>query len=200
METGGVSRSENPPPSLAEALVTYSSAIEAFVARGAGRLVHREAVEDLAQGVCLRMLERADSFEWRSELEFLSWTKVVVGSYLNTRRQYWNAARRNAGHVLRVSLGGRSDRSHAGVDPASLRTGPATFAARRDQMHVATQAMSMLLDRDQRIIEHERNGLSITEIGQELGLTTEAAGRARLRAHGRFHRAFELLLRADYDG
>ncbi len=183
-------------PTLAEALVEHSSTIEAYVTRGAGALVRRETLEDLAQGVRLRMLECADAFEWRSEPEFLGWAKTVVASYLNTRRQYWNAARRNAGHVLRVSLGGHSDGSQGGIDPESFRTGPATFADRRDQMHLATQAMAMLLDRDQRILELERKGLSTADIAEELSLTAESAGRARSRAHQRFHRAFELLLRA----
>lgn len=180
---------------LAEAVVRYSDAIDTLVEHRAGGLSRREALEDLAQGAKLRMLGASGSFEWLSEPQFLGWARTVVESYLNSRRDYWNAARRNAGHVLRITLGSEST-PRMGVDPRSLRTGPATFADRRDQMHLATQAMAMLLDRDQLLLELDRRGASLEEIGRELGLTAESAGRARLRAQTRFHRAFELLLRA----
>lgn len=180
-------------PDLEQLVLERSDQVEAVVRRHAGALLRLETVDDLAQGARLRVLEYGSAFEWRGDAAFDGWLATVVRNHLNDRRAYWNAARRNAGHLLRVSVAGpNSQPGTRGVEPISSRTGPLTFAERRDQVDIAMQALATLLPRDQEILQMERTGASIGEIADALDLTADAAGRARLRALDRFRRAFEL--------
>ncbi|MEM1448504.1 MAG: sigma-70 family RNA polymerase sigma factor [Planctomycetota bacterium] len=180
------------PPDLEELVLARAGLVEALIRRYAGSLLRLETIDDLAQGSTLRLLESGGGFEWRGDDAFDGWVATIVRNYLNDRRSYWNAARRNAGHLLRVSLAGPETGTTRGVEPISSRTGPLTFAERRDQIDVAMQALSTLLPRDQEILALERTGASIGEIAESLGLSTDTAGKARLRALERFRRAFEL--------
>ena len=183
------------PPDLEQLVIEHSDHVEAVVRRHAGSLLRLETVEDLAQGARLRILESAGAFEWRGEAAFDGWLATLVRNHLNDRRSYWNAARRNAGHLLRVSLAGPQSGVSRGVEPISSRTGPLTFAERRDQVDVAMQALATLLPRDQELLEFERRGASIQEMADALDLTLDSAGRARLRALERFRRAYDLFER-----
>ncbi|MEM9379759.1 MAG: sigma-70 family RNA polymerase sigma factor [Planctomycetota bacterium] len=180
------------PPDLEQLVLSRAALVEALVRRYAGSLLRLETVDDLAQGSTLRLLERGGAFEWRGDEAFDGWVATIVRNFLNDRRSYWNAARRNAGHLLRVSLAGPDSGTTRGVEPISSRTGPLTFAERRDQVDVAMQALATLLPRDQEILALERTGASIGDIASSLGLTADSAGKARLRALERFRRAFDL--------
>lgn len=182
-------------PRLDELLVQRAAALEALVRRHAGALVRHESHEDLAQGVRLRLLERADVFEWRGDAPFAAWLETVVRNELNGRRAYWNAARRAAGHLLRLTQGPASTGAPAGVQPAAQRTGPLSFAERRDQLDLALAAMETLLPRDQQILELERAGATTSDLAAALDLPEPSAAKARQRALQRFRRAYELLSR-----
>lgn len=183
------------PPDLEQLILERSELVEAVVRRHAGSLLRLETVDDLAQGARLSVLQSADAFDWRGPSAFDGWIATVVRNHLNDRRSYWNAARRNAGHLLRVSLAGPQSGVTKGVEPISSRTGPLTFAERRDQVDVAMQALATLLPRDQELLELERQGATIQEVADALELTLDSAGRARLRALDRFRRAFDLFER-----
>lgn len=185
----------DPSPDFEQLVLERSDRIEAVVRRYAGALLRIETVDDLAQDARLRALERRDAFEWRGPEAFDGWLRTVVRSHLEDRRVYWNAARRNAGHLLRVSLAAPESGAPRGVEPISSRTGPLTFAERRDQMELAMQALATLLPRDQRILELERADATVEELAEELDVTPTAAARARLRALDRFRRAFDLYSR-----
>ena len=123
---------------------------------------------------------------------FHVWLEAVVRNELNARRAYWNAARRAAGHLLRITSGPVT-RAGGGLNPSAAATGPLSFAERRDQVDVALRAAETLLPRDQAILEMERKGGSIAEIAAEFAMSKAAAGKARQRALDRFRRAFELI-------
>ena len=71
-----------------------------------------------------------------------------------------------------------------------------TWAEARDQHAFAVRAINALLPRDQQIVEWLREGRSDADLAESLGVTAEAAARARLRAIERFRRAYELLVRS----
>lgn len=179
-----------PDPTLQDLLVERASLLDALVRRHGGALLRKESVDDLAQGIRVRLLEKQSAFEWRGEAAFGGWLEAVVRNELNGRRAYWNAARRAAGHVLRLTVGPQST-GHVGVQPAASLTGPLSFAERRDQIDLALEAMETLLPRDQSILELERGGASVAEVAEALDLTAAAAAKARQRALDRFRRAFE---------
>ncbi len=188
-------RNMDEPPDLEQLILERSNHVEAVVRRHAGSLLRLETVDDLAQGARLSILQSIDVFEWRGDEAFDGWVATVVRNHLNDRRAYWNAARRNAGHLLRVSLAGPQSGVAMGIEPISSRTGPLTFAERRDQVDVAMQALATLLPRDQELLELERQGATVEEIATALDLTPGSAGRARLRALDRFRRAYDLFER-----
>ncbi len=182
-------------PTLEELLVQHQGdMIRRLRRRGAG-LLRYESEEDLAQGVHLRALQGADNFEYRGENAFFAFLASLVRAHVSDRHEYWMAARRNGGAMVRVTqVGPRSDPGHApGVDPTAGITGPVTFAQRRDQLALAAQAVDVLLPRDQKLVAMIQEGLTIEEIAQALELSYDAAERARLRAIERFKKSYELL-------
>ncbi|MCK6459941.1 MAG: hypothetical protein L6Q95_08615, partial [Planctomycetes bacterium] len=72
------------------------------------------------------------------------------------------------------------------MDPAATATGPSTFAARREHLKLAVQALAALPPRDRDLVK------STSEDAERLGLRYDAAKQARLRALGRFRKAFDL--------
>ncbi|MEL6714850.1 MAG: sigma-70 family RNA polymerase sigma factor [Planctomycetota bacterium] len=183
-------------PNLEELLVERARELDALVRRHAGALLARETAEDLAQSIRLRILERSDGFEWRGEAAFGAWLRTVARNELDARRAHWNAARRSAGRLLRLTYGPASG-AEAGraAQPADGATGPLSFAERRDLVDLAVRALETLPDRDQRLVELTQSGATTREIGERLGLGLEAATKARQRALERFRRAFELIAR-----
>lgn len=180
-----------PSPRLTELIVERSQDLDRLVRRYAGALLTRETIEDLAQTVRLKLLESEATFEWRGDAAFHSWLETVVRNELNARRTYWNAARRAAGHLLRITS--NPGMTGGGIQPRADATGPVSFAERRDQVDLAVRAIETLLPRDQEILEMERAGASIADIASKLALSEAAAGKARQRALERFRRAFELI-------
>ena len=181
-----------PSPHLNDLIVERSADLDRLVKRYAGALTNRETLDDLSQMIRLKLLESETVFEWRGAAAFHSWLEAVVRNELNARRAYWNAARRAAGHLLRITSG-PGTRTGGGIQPSAAATGPLSFAERRDQVDLALRASETLLPRDQSILEMERKGASIAEIAAQLDLSEAAASKARQRALDRFRRSFELI-------
>ena len=80
-------------------------------------------------------------------------------------------------------------------DPPSPCTGPVSFAVREEEVDIALQAIAVLKDRDQKLVEWMSEGLTTGEIAERLEISPNAAERARQRAIERFRKAYELLLR-----
>ena len=75
------------------------------------------------------------------------------------------------------------------------RTGPSTFADRREQIVLAMKALSFLSPRDQRYVTAYRDGMSVTELAAQLGVAYDAARVGQTRALERFRKSFALLAR-----
>lgn len=191
-------------PSLESLLVRDRPKLLEFVARQAGApLLRFESAEDLVQGVHHEALRGADRFEWRGEEEFTGWLRLVAKRYLAGRRDYWFAMKRNGGALLRLSWvaedgnrnaspgGGGSDRR-----PADTRTGPLTFAFRREQIVLATRAAAMLMPRDRDIVNWCVEGVELDEQAARLGISRKAAEHARDAALERLRKVFRLVSQA----
>jgi RNA polymerase sigma factor (sigma-70 family) len=181
-------------PSLESLLISQREALARIVRRQGGGLLRYESVEDLVQGVHMHALRVEERFEYRGEKEFLGWLARIAKQHIADRHDYWSARKRNAGKLLRITAsGGGSSTRTRGVQPAASGPGPATFALRREMFVVATKAISLLLPRDQQIIQWIAEDVSIDETAQRLGVSYDAAERARLRAIERFRKTFRLL-------
>jgi RNA polymerase sigma factor (sigma-70 family) len=183
---------------LGALLVRERAALLRLVERRAGgALLRLETAEDLVQGISAHALARAERVELRDERALVSWVHEVALHYLDDRRAHWSTLKRNGERVLRLTF---SDSTEPGLEPlrelATSATGPSTFAARREQLTLAAQALALLLPRDRELVDALCQGLTAREHGEQLGLSAAAAERARSRALERFRRAFELVLRS----
>jgi RNA polymerase sigma factor (sigma-70 family) len=183
---------------LGALLVRERAALLRFVERRAGgSLLRVETAEDLVQGVCSHALSQSDHVEVRDERSLLSWVFEVALHFLQDRREHWTALKRGGAAALRFTF---SDPSEPDLGPlrelASSATGPSTFAARREQLTLAAQALALLLPRDRELVVGMCSGLTSREHGERLGLSAAAAERARSRALERFRRAFALVLKS----
>ena len=78
-------------------------------------------------------------------------------------------------------------------EPASSRTSPSMYAARREQLVLLSKAMSTLGDRDRELLKMASEGCSVAEQASALDISHEAAQRACLRAFERLGKAFRLI-------
>lgn len=190
-------RSQEPTPSLEALVVEHGRWIEAAVRRQAGWLLRVDDLEDLVQDVELRALSRKDQFVFQGDGPLKAWLSLMVKQHLADRRRYWDASRRSAGPMLRVSGVGSPSSLAGGVMPEEAGPGPRTWAEARDQYTFAMRAIDALLPRDQDLLAWMREGVTDQEIGRRLDVAPESAGRARTRAVERFRRAYELMARSD---
>jgi len=181
---------------LEELLPRHRDSLQAFLERHGGRVLRFETAEDLVQAVHLRALEGAARFSFRGERAFLEWMYAVARSHLADRHAYWLALRRSPGALVRLTRGATTGGGAAAPEPPRDATGPATFAERRDELELAYAALAALLERDQRLVRWSCDGREIREIAKELGVSYDAAERARLRALERFRKAYRLARRA----
>jgi len=182
---------------LAELVAGRHETLVRYCLRNAGRLLRFETAEDLAQGVQLAALRRAESFEMRSDGELDAWLFTLARGYLADRLRYWSRLKRHSGALLRITSAdpGTTADPRAVAEPVVVRTGPSTFASRREQIVIAMKALSFLSPRDQRLVTAYRDGLSIAETAERLGLAYDAARVAQTRALERFRKSFALLTR-----
>ncbi len=188
------------PPGQAEfdlpgRLSAHAGQLLGFVRREAGAALLRfDAPEDLVQGVHQEALRAAAQFEWRGEEAFLGWLYQIARRHMSGRRDYWFALKRNCVGALRLTWTG-SDGSVRQANLADTATGPATFAQRREQLVLMTRAIALLLPRDREIVRWTSDGVSLEDQALRLGVTADAAARARSRAIERLRKTFELVSR-----
>lgn len=176
------------PAELARLLRAHEAVVAAIVRSEAGvTLLRFDSVEDLVQGTLHEAVRSAESLEWRGEAAFVSWLCTIARRHLGSRRDYWFAGKRFHGNLLRLTLSGSA------ASPAGSRPGPATFAFRREQLVLARKAVALLMDRDQKLVTWAAEGVSASEMATRLGISPDAAEKARERALDRLRKAFDLL-------
>ena len=178
-------------PALSRRLEQHRSTLLRFVSiKGRGLLRH-ESAEDLVQGIHLRAMNTGASMKEAAPNELLAWLQVVARRHIADRYDYWTALRRHASRVIRISVsGGDASGRPRGVDPAGQRTGPATFAERREQVEIMTRVLDGLSPRDREILRAVGAGGGNDELAARLGVSYEAAEVAKRRAMDRLRRAF----------
>ena len=179
-------------------LAAQRETLSGFVRRRAGKLLLRlETAEDLAQGICAHLLERAQSPDSAADEARRAWLFTASERWLSDRRDHWSALKRRGGEVLRLAGGGGHDSADLDVvrELAASVTGPSTFAIRREQLALAALALDMLLPRDRRVIEGVVAGLDLAEQARALELGRDAMEKARQRALARFRNCFEIARR-----
>ena len=179
---------------LPELLVRYRPDLLRFVERRAGSLLRFETTEDLLQGIHLRALEHKAGFAFQGREPFLKWLHTVARNYIGARRAHWNALKRRPAGLFRLTRNAGSDPG-AVAEPPGTATGPSTFADRREQLTIAVKALAVLLPRDQQLVRWSSEGLDSGAMAERLGISRDAADRARLRALERFRKAHRLLAR-----
>ena len=172
---------------LAALLERHRAWLVSFVEREGSGLLRYEGVDDLVQGIHLRAVAAGERFEYRGEGDFLGWLATIARRQIAARHEYWTALRRRAGKALRLSLSGSQ-----AIDPPGTATGPATRAVRREQVEIAMRALSALFPKDQELIRAALDGVALEETARSLGLSYEAAKKARLRAIQRFRQTYAL--------
>ena len=178
---------------LEELLVQHAPRVLSFVRNHANTLLAYESIEDLVQGAHVRVIEQQENFRYRSEPEFFSWLFTIVRGHLADRHDYWAAWKRRSGRVLRFTM---SQGSEGGVPfPAGTKTGPGTFAERRELLAIATRALAALPDRDQQLVQWNAEQVPLTEQAERLAMSYAAVQKAGLRAQERFRKTFELMMR-----
>jgi len=182
-------------PDLASLLETHRASLLRFVEREGSGLLKYEAADDLVQGVHVRAVAAADRFEYRSDREFLGWIQQVARQHIASRHEYWSALRRKAGKMLRLSFSGTGSAGSAGLEVAASATGASTVASRREQIAIAMRALAVLFPKDQEVVRWVVDDLPIAEMAERLGVSYEAAKKAKLRALERFRSTFELIVR-----
>ena len=187
---------EDPAPALGELLERHRDALRRLVERRGKGLLSFESPDDLVQGIHLRALEVADRFAYRGEREFLGWIARLARQHFADRHEYWSALKRNPRGLLRLSslastLGARP---RPGAPP-SPTPGPATLASRREEVDLALRAIGLLLPRDQMLVRWIGEDLPIAEVASRLGISPDAAERARRRAVERLRKAYSLVSR-----
>lgn len=184
-------------PELADLLTEHRAQLLQWLERNASGLLRLETAEDLAQGVHLRALERAHHFHYQGSAEFLGWLLAVAKQHVADRHQHWQAAKRAAGALLRItSGGGTATGAGRGVAPAAASRGPATRAEEGEELKRALAALELLPPRDRELVRGFSEGVDVDVQARSLGIGNEAAQKARARAVVRFQRAFALLQRA----
>jgi RNA polymerase sigma factor (sigma-70 family) len=174
----------------------HRDAVRSLVGREAAGLLRYETAEDLVQAVSLRALEGAAGFEYRGEAAFLAWLRTVARSCLSDRRQYWAARKRQCRRLLRYTAG-VPDGLDSAPEPASPGAGPSTVAHRRELVQKVMKTLDLMLPRDRDLLLMTAEGLSVAEQAERLGVSYDAAERARLRALERFRKVFPLVSRAE---
>ncbi len=185
-------------PALEDLLVAKRHAVRAMVAREARGLLRYQSVEDLTQAVVVRALENREQFEYRGDDAFVGWVFTLGRNVLSDRRDHWSALKRRSGVLLRYTASvAASDDPRAVAEPSAEIAGPSTFAARREQIILATRALDLLLPRDRKLVVWSSEGVDIDEQAERLGLSYAAVTQARRRALERLRKSYELVSRRE---
>lgn len=186
---------------IESALVEMRADLTGFLGRNASpTLLRFETSDDLFQGFASQALGRSDRFEDRGEGSAGAWLYELGRNFLRDRHRHWSALKRGSGKVLRSGLGAPissvGQQSGAGSsEPTASQTGPATIAAKREELVLAAKALALLLPRDRQLVEWSAQGMPVGEMAEQLGLTPDAASKARNRALERLRKTHELVLR-----
>jgi len=183
---------------LERVLTDKRASLLRYLESHAAGLLRFESSQDLYGGLVLELLSKAPPFESRSSAEDSAWLHESARYYMANRRRYWSALKRDTGRLMRTGMGGATETgSKELADFAASQTGPSTFAFRREQLVILTQALSILPERDRKLVELAAAGASNEEISEQIETSVSAAAKAKARALERLRKAHELATRSE---
>ncbi len=169
-----------------ETLMTrYRPRIHGLVERSLGaKLRARDAVSDVVQLVCLRVLKGLETFDRRGDARFMDLVTKMTRYEIANRARDGRAAKRNR---PTVPLEGGGDDSQAGVELADDASGVVTNAERRELYAILLERLSDLPAIYREVIVRRKIlGASWRAISERLGRSPaaceELCRRAVLRA------------------
>lgn len=168
------------PFDLEEALTFHRPSLLRFVEREARGLLDRESAEDLVQGIHVRALRAASSYDHVDERGFLNWIATLARRHIADRHEHWVALRRAAPGALHITQTWAG--SGGGVVPMASSLSPGSKVARKEDLERAAAALDRLEPRDRALIEMMVADVELEEIAKRLGIGYEAAKKARQRA------------------
>lgn len=179
---------------LSQLLTVHRARLVGYFERKGRSIRHHESPEDLAQGVALHALANEGYFAYQGERQFIAWMLKVARQHLSRRIEHWGAAKRDAGPMMRITFGVET---HGGAVhmPAAEGPGPATHAGNLEELAIAARAIDGLPPRDREIVRMMTRDVPSNEIAQTLGISAEAASKARRRAIERFRKIYTILER-----
>lgn len=181
-------------PAFRDLLVESRADLVAWVGRHAGRVLRYESADDLVQAIHVRALEHEADFRWRGREPFFAWLHQVARTCLADRHAHWAALRRRPSRLVRLTRAGST--SGAAEEPRAPGPGPSTVASRREDLVRAVRVLDLLLPRDRDLVTWTAEDVDADEQARRLGISRDAAERARRRALERFRKAYELASRS----
>ncbi|MCR9246133.1 MAG: sigma-70 family RNA polymerase sigma factor [bacterium] len=168
---------------LDEVVIRCTPRLRAYVRAHMGaHLRVREDSEDLVQSVCREVLEDIrQGFEYRSRGAFLRWLFTCALNKIRARHRHQNRACRAADREVLFDT----------ADAATLLS-PSRHAIGREQLDRLHAAFDRLSADDKEVVLLTHFvGLDRTELGEELGISTDAARMRLGRAMTRLAELFE---------
>ena len=150
------SEPDAPQHDLGAAIARHRSERVHIVRGRAGALLRFEGATDLVSGLVVELLSRTPDFEERGPEADRAWLFEAARLHLANRRRHWSTLKRETSRLLRTGLQGGSEtgpKSNPIEAFAASQTGPRTFAFRREQLVLLTQATAVLLPHDRRLVE-----------------------------------------------
>jgi RNA polymerase sigma-70 factor (ECF subfamily) len=172
-------------PALEELLMRHLPGLRAYIRLRVGpHLRARESASDVAQSVCVEILENLDRFQYGGEAGFRHWLYTTALRSLENKRAFHGAQKRDVAREVRLSAACASGSSpEALLDIYRSLSTPSGAAMGLEQLERLETAFDRLGDEERELIVLSRLvGFTHREIGERLG---KSEGAARVA----FHRA-----------
>jgi RNA polymerase sigma-70 factor (ECF subfamily) len=157
------------------------------------RLRSKVDIDDLLQEIWLEIHRKIGSFRGRSEREFLTWARRLIGSILaNQVRHYFGTKQRDL--RLERALIDELDQSSRSLNESLVasQSSPSQQAVRREQAVLLADALQDLPeDYREVIILRQLEGLSFPDVARRMDRTENSVKNVWLRALARLRRSLE---------
>jgi RNA polymerase sigma-70 factor (subfamily 1) len=170
------------PPRIEHLLQANLTGLRAFLRLRTGAALRaRLEQSDLVQSVCREVLEGAAAFDFRGDAAFRNWLYTAALRKIVEHDRHMHAARRDARREHAIDADGGADA--AVLQGYAAATTPSLLAMGREGAEKLEAAFDELDEQHREIITMARLcGLSHAEIGERLGITTEASRQLLRRA------------------
>lgn len=158
------------------------------------RFRRKESCADMAQVICMQVLEHLGDFEYRGEESFRSWLYAWIQNLVRNRRRYYSAGKRD--HRREdgiIELDRVADRDRQACSSTFLA--PSQMAILHEETDRIREAMDRLPDLYRDVITQARLlGIPHAEIARRLDRSPEAI---RVLLHRAMNRLTSMLQRSD---